>query len=95
MVLDTFAIIATIRDEQDSSHFRAAMLGAESLLISSIAVLETKIVLFACLGLDAVGLFDELLENAGLSWCRSTTKWQGQPSMRSAVSARDKSVRLS
>jgi uncharacterized protein with PIN domain len=31
MVLDTSAIIATITHEQDSSHFRAAMLGAESL----------------------------------------------------------------
>src|ERR1700730_19199768 len=42
------------------------MLGADSLLISSVAVLETKIVLFMRLGLDAVGLFDELLENAGI-----------------------------
>ena len=42
------------------------MFGAESLLISSVAVLETKIVLFARLGLDAVGLFYELLENAGI-----------------------------
>jgi ribonuclease VapC len=66
MVLDTSAIIATITNEQDSSHFRATMLGAESLLISSIAVLETRIVLFARLGLDAVGLFDELLEKAGI-----------------------------
>jgi ribonuclease VapC len=66
MVLDTSAIIATITNEQDSSRFRAAMLGAESLLISSVAVLETKIVLFARLGLDAVGLFEELLENAGI-----------------------------
>jgi len=40
MVLDTSAIIATITNEQDSSRFRAAMLDAESLLISSVAVLE-------------------------------------------------------
>jgi uncharacterized protein with PIN domain len=40
MVLDTSAIIATITGEQDSSRFRAAMLGAESLLMSSVAVLE-------------------------------------------------------
>jgi ribonuclease VapC len=66
MVLDTSAIIATITNEQDSSRFRAAMLGAESLLISSVAVLETKIVLFARLGQDAVGLFEDLLENAGI-----------------------------
>jgi ribonuclease VapC len=66
MVLDTSAIIAAITNEQDGSRFRAAMLGAESLLISSVAVLETRLVLFARLGLDAVGLFDELLENAGI-----------------------------
>jgi ribonuclease VapC len=42
------------------------MLGAESLSISSVAVLETKIVLFARLGRDAVGLFEQLLEKAGI-----------------------------
>ena len=67
MVLDTSAIIAAITNEQDSSRFRAAMLGAENLLISSVAVLETKIVLFARLGSDAVGLFEELVENAGIA----------------------------
>ena len=66
MVLDTSAIIATITNEQDSSQFRAAMLSAESLLISSVTVLETKIVLFGRLGLDAVALFEELLEKAGI-----------------------------
>ena len=35
-------------------------------MISSVAVLETRIVLFARLGPDAVGQFDELLENAGI-----------------------------
>ena len=64
--LDTSAIIATITNEQDSSRFREAMLGAENLSISSVTVLETRIVLFARLGLDAVGLFEELLENAGI-----------------------------
>jgi ribonuclease VapC len=66
MVLDTSAIVAAITNEQDSSRFRTAMFDAESLLISSVAVLETRIVLFARLGLDAVGLFEELLENAGI-----------------------------
>jgi|SRR5450755_4444414 ribonuclease VapC len=66
MVLDTSAIIATIGNEEDSSRYRAAMLGTETLLISSIAALETRIVLFARLGPDAVGLFDELLEKAGI-----------------------------
>jgi len=66
MVLDTSAIIAAITNEQDSPHFQAAMVGAESLLISSVAVLETKMVLFARLGLEAAGLFEALLENAGI-----------------------------
>jgi ribonuclease VapC len=66
MVLDTPAIIAAITNEQDSPRFRAAMTGADSLLISPVAVLETKIVLFARLGPDTVNLFDQLLENAGI-----------------------------
>jgi len=66
MVLDTSAIIATITNEPDSSRFQAAMLGAETLLMSSVAVLETRIVLFARLGPDAAREFDELLENAGV-----------------------------
>jgi ribonuclease VapC len=66
MVLDTSAIIATITNEPDGSRYRAAMLGADSLLISAIAVLETKSVLFARLGPEAVDLFDELLEKAGI-----------------------------
>jgi ribonuclease VapC len=66
MVLDTSAIIATVTNEPDGSRFREAMLGADSLLISAVAVLETKIVLFARLGQEAVDLFDELLEKAGI-----------------------------
>ena len=66
MVLDTSAIIAAIANEQDGPRYRAAMLGADSLLISAVAVLETKIVLFARLGSEAVDLFDELLEKAGI-----------------------------
>jgi ribonuclease VapC len=66
MVLDTSAIVASIMNEQDSSRFREAMLVAESLLISSVAVLETKIVLQARLGPDAVELFEELLQKSGI-----------------------------
>jgi ribonuclease VapC len=66
MVLDTSAIIATITNEQDSSRFQAAMHGAESLLMSSVAVLETRMVLFARLGLDAADRFEEMLEKAGI-----------------------------
>src|SRR3954447_11178371 len=64
MILDTSAIIATITDEPDSERFRTAMRSAEHLLMSSIAVLETRIVLFARLGLEGVALFDEMLERA-------------------------------
>jgi len=66
MVLDTSAIIASIANEQDSSRFREAMLVAESLLISPVAVLETKIVLQVRLGPDAVRRFEELLQNSGI-----------------------------
>jgi uncharacterized protein with PIN domain len=45
MVLDTSAIIAAITNEQDGPRFRATMAGAQTLLISSVAVLETKIAL--------------------------------------------------
>ena len=66
MVLDTSAIIAAIANEQDGMRYRAAMLGGDSLLISAVVVLETKIVLFARLGSEAVDLFDELVEKAGI-----------------------------
>jgi ribonuclease VapC len=67
MVLDTSAIIAAIANEPDGPRFRTAMLDADSLLISAVTVLETKIVLFARLGPEAVDLFDELLEKAGIA----------------------------
>jgi ribonuclease VapC len=66
MVLDTSAIIAAIANEQDGSRFRAAMLDAESLSMSSVAVLETRIVLSARLGSAAVDMFDELIEKSGI-----------------------------
>ena len=39
---------------------------APTLSISALAVLETKIVLFARLGAEAAGLFDQLLEKSGI-----------------------------
>jgi ribonuclease VapC len=66
MVLDTSAIVASITNEQDSSRDREAMLVAETLLISSVAVLETKIVLQARLGAEAVDRFEELLQTSGI-----------------------------
>ena len=66
MVLDISAIIAAIANESDGSRYRTAMFGADSLLISAVTVLETKVVLFARLGSEPVDLFDELLEKAGI-----------------------------
>jgi ribonuclease VapC len=66
MVLDTSAIIATVTNEPDAPRYRAAMLGADRLSMSAVAVLETKIVLFARLGTEAVELFDEILEKSGI-----------------------------
>ena len=67
MILDTSAIVAAIAKEQDGDRFQGAMLGAESLAISSITVLETRIVLHSRHGLEVVSAFDEMLENAGIS----------------------------
>jgi ribonuclease VapC len=66
MILDTSAIVATITNERDSSRFREAMLAAENLLMSSVAVLETRMVLLSRSGMDAVRLFEELLETSGI-----------------------------
>jgi ribonuclease VapC len=76
MVLDTSAIIASIMNEEDSPRFREAMLVAENLLISSVAVLETKIVLHVRLGSDAVERFEEMLQKSGIVVVPSTWKWR-------------------
>jgi|AGTN01.2.fsa_nt_gi Uncharacterized protein conserved in bacteria len=79
MILDTSAIVAALANEPDGALFRAAMLGAESLAISAITVSETRMVLY-CRVVDA---FDEMPENVGFLWCRSTESWQQSHSMRS------------
>jgi ribonuclease VapC len=66
MVLDTSAIIAAVTNEPDSTRYRKAILEADTRLISSIAVLETRIVLLSRLGSTALRLFDELLEQAAI-----------------------------
>ena len=65
-VVDTSAIIATIANEDDCTRFRQAMREAESLEISSVTVLETRIVLLSRLGMGAVDLFNEFLEKSGI-----------------------------
>jgi ribonuclease VapC len=66
MILDTSAIVAAVTNEPDEGRFREAMLGAASLSISSVTVLETRIVLLSRQGAEAVRAFDEMLENAGI-----------------------------
>jgi ribonuclease VapC len=67
MVLDTSAIVATVTNEADGQRYRTAMLEADSLAISAVAVLETRIVLSSRFGTTAVAFFDELLETAGIA----------------------------
>ncbi|HEU0155025.1 MAG TPA: type II toxin-antitoxin system VapC family toxin [Stellaceae bacterium] len=64
--MDTSAIVAAIANEADGTRFRQAMLGAASLIISSVTVLETRIVLQSRHGDEAVREFDEMLENSGI-----------------------------
>ena len=66
MVLDTSAIVAAIANEPDGVRFQQAMLSAALLTISSITVLEARIVLQSRHGDEAVREFDEMLENAGI-----------------------------
>jgi uncharacterized protein with PIN domain len=65
MVVDTSAIVATIAKEQDSSSYQAALLGAGTVLMSSVAVLEARIVLFRRFGPGAVTEFEDFLYQAG------------------------------
>jgi ribonuclease VapC len=66
MILDTSAIVAAIANEPDGSRFQDAMLGAGAVAISSVIVLETRIVLQSRHGAEAVREFDEMLEQAGI-----------------------------
>jgi len=66
MVIDNSAIVATVAGEPDGHRFQAAMLGAASLSVSAVTVLETRIVLFSRQGADAVREFDDMLEGVGI-----------------------------
>jgi ribonuclease VapC len=66
MVLDTSAIVAAILGESDGASYRQAMLDARELEISTVTVLETRIVLHARFGSDAVREFDEMLKEVGV-----------------------------
>ncbi len=66
MVLDTSAIVAVVATEPDAIQFRNAMLGARSVAMSAVAVLESKIVLRSRHGEAAVEAFDRMLDGAGV-----------------------------
>ncbi len=67
MVLDTSAIVAAISGESDGLRFQEAMRRGGALTISSITVLETRIVLLSRHGAGAVRQFNEMIENAGIA----------------------------
>lgn len=64
MVLDTSAIVATILREPDAERYQNAMLGADALSMSSVTVLESRIVLHARYGAGAVEAFEDMIEGA-------------------------------
>jgi ribonuclease VapC len=66
MVVDTSAIVASVANEADCTRFRDAMRGAPLLAMSSVSVLETRVVLYSRYGAEAVRAFDVLLEDFGI-----------------------------
>jgi len=64
MVIDTSAIFASISKEPDSAIYRSAIKEAPLRLISAITLLQTRIVLLARIGEDAIKTLDELIEQA-------------------------------
>jgi ribonuclease VapC len=67
VILDTSAIIAAVANEPDGLRFREAILDADSLAMSSIIVLESRIVLQSRFGAEAVREFDDLLESLSIA----------------------------
>jgi ribonuclease VapC len=66
MVLDTSAIVAAVANEVDCTRYQDAMRGAAILAMSSVPVLETRVVLYSRYGTGAVRAFDALLEDCGI-----------------------------
>jgi ribonuclease VapC len=67
VIVDSSAIVAAISREADGPRFQDAMLRAPSLSVSAVTVLETRIVLHARFGTEAVREFDEMLDHSGIS----------------------------
>ena len=93
MVLDTSAIIASIANESDGLRYQTVMSNADGLLISAVTVLETKIVLFTRLGSEAVDIFDELLETAGIVVVPFDHEMAKAALRHFVVSGRDRGIR--
>ncbi len=64
MILDTSAIVAAIAEEPDASRFQNAMLSAHALAVSSVTVLESRIVLHARFGARALEAFEAMIAGA-------------------------------
>src|SRR6266853_4672071 len=64
MVIDTSAIFAAIAGEPDSATYRTAIKTASIRLISTVTLLETRIVLFSRIGSGAIVTLGELMERA-------------------------------
>jgi len=67
MVIDTSAIVAAIANEPDSAAFRDAIKSTPTRLMSALTLLETKVVLFARHGPEAVATFDELVGDLAIA----------------------------
>jgi len=66
MIVNTSAIVAAVAQEPDGPRFQQSMLQASSLAMSSVTVLETRIVLYARYGIEAIRAFDALLQSAAI-----------------------------
>jgi ribonuclease VapC len=62
IAVDTSAIVAIVFDEPERPDFAAAIDGASRVLISSVSVVETKMVVHHRWGMRAVILADDLLK---------------------------------
>ena len=93
MVIDTSAIFAAITGEPDSVAYRNAIKSARLCLISTITLLEMRIVLFSRGGPNAISILDQLIEQAGAAIVPLTSCWRMQHLTLSSDMARGNPVR--
>jgi ribonuclease VapC len=63
----TSAIFALIANEPEARQFQEAILSAETLAISAVTALETRIVLLGRYGAEMSDAFDQLIADAGVA----------------------------